>query len=158
MFFVLLSFPLYYVLMKILSKHKKAYFDYEIQKEFLAGIVLEGWEVKSVRLGQVNLTGSFIQIKKGELWLHECHISPYAFSSVRGKERSVRKLLLTKKETEKIELALSEPGITAVPLAIGLQGRWIKVKIGVVRGKKKYDKRESLKKRDMERRIRTIAP
>lgn len=137
--------------MKMLASNKKAFFDYEVLEKMLAGIVLLGCEIKSLRQSKVNLKGSYITLKNGELWLKKMHISPYPFSSDPIDPLRDRKLLLKKREIAKIERKLSEQGITCVPLEIGLVKNLAKVEIALVRGKKKYDKRESLKKKDIER-------
>jgi SsrA-binding protein len=133
----------------ILAKNKKAFADYEILETFEAGICLTGPEVKSVRNHSVNLKGSFIDIdSNGEVWANGIHISPYKFAHDKTLNSSrKRKLLLKHKEIAKINRALNEKGITCVPLELYLKGGLIKVKVGLARGKKKYDKRQDLKKR-----------
>lgn len=129
--------------------NKKAYADYDILETFEAGIVLLGPEVKSIKAHNLNLKGSFIDAdQKNELWVNGMHISPYKFSRDQqiNPDRK-RKLLLNKKEVQTIIKNLNEKGVTCVPLEVYLKGGMIKVKIAIVRGKKKYDRREELKKR-----------
>jgi SsrA-binding protein len=138
----------------LLAKNKKAFHDYEILEKFEAGIKLGGPEVKSVRARNVNLKGSFVDVdSKGEAWANEIHISPYRFAHDRDLDPSrKRKLLLKRREIEKIEAAINQKGVTCVPLEIYLRGGLIKVTVGIVRGKKLHDKRSDLKKKaqDME--------
>jgi SsrA-binding protein len=137
-----------------LSKNKKAFHDYEILESFEAGIVLTGEEVKSIRDSQINLKGSFIDVFNEEAFMNEAHVSRYKFSS--SKEYNPtrrRKLILHKKETHKIDGAISQKGVTAIPLEVYLKKGLIKIAVGICRGKKLYDKRDSLKKRDQKRDI-----
>lgn len=136
-------------------KNKKAYFDYFIEDEIEVGIVLEGKEVKSIREGKCNLKGAWCDIDNGEMFLKGVHISNYQD----GKENSltridpyrVRKLLLHKKEIVKLGHKKQVEGLTFVPLKIYLLRGKVKVLLGVCKGKKKYDKRESIKERDVKR-------
>jgi SsrA-binding protein len=138
--------------MKIIQKNKKAYFDYEIIDEYKAGIILTGPEIKSVRSGNVNLKGSYVSVEKGEAFLKGAHISRYKYDSNKDYDPfRVRKLLLKEQEIHKISNHLNTQGVTVVPLAVGLDGKYAKVQIGVVRGKKKHDKRQSIKERDTKR-------
>ncbi len=138
--------------MKIIHKNKKAYFDYEILQEFTAGIMLTGPEIKSVRASHVSLKGAYVGIQNGEAFLKSAHISKYAQDSTGAHDTfRVRKLLLSKKEIEKIANSLNTQGVTVVPLAIGLDGKYAKVQIGVARGKKKHDKRHTIKERQTKR-------
>jgi len=140
--------------MKIIQKNKKAYFDYEILQKFITGIVLVGSEVKSLRSGNVNLKGAYISIQNGEAFIKNAHISQYKHdSSPDYNPFRIRKLLLGKKELYKIVSQLNTQGVTLIPLAIGLQGKFIKLEIALSRGKKKYDKRESIKGREQKRRL-----
>ncbi len=139
----------------LIAKNKKAYFDYEILKDFEAGIMLNGSEIKSIRAKNVNLKGSYITEKGNEIWAKDLHISPYKFANDDSLDplRS-RKLLLNRKEIDYILGQLSHPGITSIPLELHLNKKGLaKLKIGVVRGKKKYDKRESIKRKDQNREI-----
>lgn len=139
----------YFIFMTTLSKNKKAFHDYEILETFEAGIQLIGPEVKSCRTGNLNLKGSYISISpKHEVWLEKAHISPYKLA---GKNNADpyrnRKLLLNEKEISKIETKLNEQGVTCVPLELYTKGGLLKLKIGLVKGKKLYDKRGDLKKK-----------
>lgn len=137
------------------SKNKKAYHDYHILEEYEAGIMLNGDEVKSIRNNQANLRGSFVDIENNEAFLNEAHISRYKHSSRKTSDPTKkRKLILHKKEIAKIEQEISQKGTTAVPLELYAKGGLIKIKIGICRGKKLYDKREVLKKRAQEMEIR----
>lgn len=134
-----------------LSKNKKAFHDYEILEGFEAGIVLEGEEVKSIRSGQVNLKGSFIDTFKEDAFLNEAHIPRYKFSS--NKDYNPvrrRKLILHKSEIAKIDQAISQKGVTAIALELYLKKGLIKVSVGICRGKKLFDKRATLKKHDVD--------
>ncbi|OGJ41829.1 SsrA-binding protein [Candidatus Peregrinibacteria bacterium RIFCSPLOWO2_01_FULL_39_12] len=137
------------------SKNKKAYHAYEILEKYEAGIVLTGEEVKSIRTGQSNLKGSFVDISGDEAFLNEAHISRYKFSSNKDYNPTrKRKLLLHIKEILKISQAIAQKGVTAIPLEFYGKGHLIKMEIGICRGKKLYDKRETLKKRDQEMEIK----
>lgn len=133
------------------SKNKKAFHDYEILENMEAGIVLLGDEVKSIKAGEVNLKGSFIDVVNEEAFINNVHISPYRQSSRKNLDPvRKRKLILHKKEINKIDGAVSQKGVTAIPLELYAKGGLIKMSLGICRGKKLYDKRESLKKRDQE--------
>jgi len=139
-----------------LLKNKRASFDYEVLERYEAGLVLRGYEAKSLRLGQGHFTGSYITISGGEAWLHHFHIAPYKMATVEGYEpEHTRKLLLHQKEIAKIASALSVKGVTVIPLECGLTKGKIKISLATARGKKQYDKRESIKKRDVQRHIET---
>ena len=138
--------------MKIIQKNKKAYFDYEILDEYKAGIMLTGPEIKSIRKGNINLKGAYVSIEKGEASLKSMHISRYKYDSNKDYDPfRVRKLLLKESEIHKITNHLNTQGVTIVPLVIGLDGKFAKVQIGVARGKKKHDKRTSIKDRETKR-------
>ena len=137
---------------KIIDKNKKAYFDYFMEETFEAGIVLEGNEVKSVKMGNVSLKDSFCHIEKGEVFLKNCHITPYEKGSAFNAEpRRNRKLLLSKQEINKLIGKIKTKGYTLVPTQIYFSGRFVKVEIALARGKKSYDKRETLKQKDIKR-------
>ena len=137
------------------TNNRKARFNYEITDTYEVGIVLTGPEVKSVRAGQINLDESYAKFIDGELWLVGAHISPYkqAVDSNLSPTRK-RKLLMNKKELEKLELKIQTEGLTFVPLKTYLKQNKLKLELGLARGKKKYDKRATLKSRDQEREIR----
>ncbi len=141
--------------MKILIQNKKARFDYEVQDTLEAGIVLTGDEVKSLRAGHVNLTGSFATINKGELYLLNCHITPYSKAYNKAEEEMTsrsRKLLVHRRELVKLVGEVSRKGITLVPLKIYFNARSkIKVEIGLCKHKKNADKRQALRDRDINR-------
>lgn len=140
--------------MKVLARNRRAKFDYDIKNTLLAGIVLGGAEVKSVKQGSVSLKGSHIITKNGELYLLNTHISPYKQAGNRPHEETrPRKLLVHKKELKQLE-SHKQAGLSLVPLSVGVQKGLIKVEIGVGRGLKKYDKRMVLKKRQDERSMR----
>lgn len=135
-------------------KNRRATFDYEILETFEAGIALTGSEVKSLRDGQGSLSEAFARIKNGEIWLEGMNIPIYQQASYNNHDplRS-RKLLLTKKEIAEIGKGLERKGLTVVPMSLYFKEGWAKVKIGLGRGKKLYDKRESEAKRDAKRQI-----
>jgi SsrA-binding protein len=136
--------------------NKKAYFEYFVLEEYEAGIVLLGSEVKSIREGNVTLIDSFIYLRDGEVWIKNLKIARYKQShpSEKHEENRDKKLLLTKKEISKISRKLEDAGTTCVPLSIFNKRNKIKVKIGVVKGKKLWDKKESIKKKDIQREIK----
>lgn len=139
---------------KILANNKKAYHDYFIDETFEAGISLSGTEVKSVRMGKVNLKDSYAYIKNGEVLLSNTHISPYEQGNIFNLDPlRDRKLLLNKQEINKITGWLTQKGYTLVALSIYLKGKWVKVQLGLARGKKLYDKRDDIAERDAKRQI-----
>lgn len=140
--------------MKIIHKNKKAYFDYEILQEFTAGIMLTGPEIKSLRSGHVNLKGAYVSIQNDEAFLKNAHISKYPYDQNKDYDPfRIRKLLLNKRELEKIANKLNTQGVTVVPLAVGLEKKYAKLKIALVRGKKKYDKRQTIRERETKRKM-----
>ncbi len=135
---------------KIAATNRKAFHDYSIEEKFEAGIVLRGTEVKSIREGRVTLQDSFATIKDGEVFLHNCHISPYSHGNIMNHEPTrTRKLLLHRKEINKLMGWTQQKGLTIVPLRIyfGSRGH-AKVEIALAKGKKHHDRRESIKKRE----------
>ncbi|MFD0050131.1 SsrA-binding protein SmpB [Actinomycetes bacterium NPDC127524] len=139
---------------KQLAQNKKAYHDYFIEETFESGIVLQGTEIKSIRAGKVNLKDSFAKIERGEMYLHNMHISPYEQGNRFNHDPlRTRKLLLHKKQISKLIGDTKETGYTIVPLKIYLKNGFAKVLIGLGRGKKQYDKREDLKKKEAKRDI-----
>lgn len=138
--------------MPSLSKNKKAFHDYEILDTYEAGIVLLGPEVKSCKASNCNLKGSYVDIdSKHEVWMNEAHISPYKFANKNNPDPTrKRKLLLNEREILKILKILNETGVTCVPLEMYTKAGMIKVKIGLVKGKKLYDKRADLKKKSQD--------
>lgn len=141
--------------MKI-STNRKAYFEYHVLEDFNTGIVLLGSEVKSIREGNVNITDCFAYIKDGEIWIKNMKVARYKQTHMAEKhdENRDKKLLLNRKEIFRIEKLIQDKGTTMVPLEIFTSKNRIKIKLGVVKGKKLYDKRETIKKRDMERDLR----
>lgn len=136
-------------------KNRKARFNYFIDKTYEAGIVLSGTEIKSIRKGSANFNDSYISIKNGEAYIKNMYIAKYEEGNrFNHDERSDRKLLLHKKEIKKLETEIQTAGYTLVPLRLYFKGNYAKVEIGLARGKKLYDKRETIKKRDLERESR----
>lgn len=137
---------------KLIATNKKAYHEYFVDDRYEAGIALFGTEVKSVRLGQVNLKDCYCTIKNNEIFVNGMHISPYEKGNIFNKDPlRVRKLLLHRYEINKIEGKLQEKGLTLVPLKVYFKGSLVKVEIGVARGKKLYDKRQDIAKKDQRR-------
>lgn len=137
---------------KIIDKNKKAYFDYFIEETFEAGIALQGNEVKSVKMGNVNLKDSFCQIDDGEVFLKNCHITPYEKGSAFNAEpRRNRKLLLNRREINKLIGKVKTKGFTLVPTMIYFSGRFVKVEIALAKGKQLHDKRDTIKAKDIKR-------
>lgn len=144
--------------MPTLTTNKKALHNYHVQEKFEAGIVLTGAEVKSVKGGQINLMGSYISARDNQLWLINCHISPYKMASTQQGYNPThdRKLLLKRKEISSLVGTLTAKGLTVLPISVYTKGSLIKLEIGVCRGKKQYDKRETIKKRDTDRSIQRL--
>ena len=139
---------------KIVTKNRKAYHDYHIQETCEAGISLLGTEVKSLREGKVNLKDSYAIIKDAEVFLLNCHISPYSHGNIQNHDPlRTRKLLLHKKEIGKLLGKTSQQGLTLVPLKIYFKNGKAKVEIGLARGKRQYEKRESTKEKEAKREI-----
>ena len=133
-------------------KNKKAYFDYEVIKEYEAGIVLTGTEIKSVRNGSVSLKDSFARVKNNEVFVTNMYIAEYLEGNIFNHEETrERKLLLHKKEILKIKEAIGQDGYSLIPLKMYFKKNKAKLLIGICKGKKLYDKREIIKKRDLER-------
>ncbi len=133
-------------------KNKKAYFDYEILKEYEAGLELFGTEIKSIRKGSVDLRDSFVTIKDNEAYILNMYVAKYDEGNrFNHDERRTRKLLLHKAEIKKLKEARQEDGISIIPLKVYIKKNHAKVLIGLSKGKKLYDKRENIKKRDLER-------
>lgn len=137
---------------KLIATNKKARHNYEIESEYEAGIILAGSEVKSIREGRVSFQDAYADIKNGELFLRQLHITPYKYAHESNHEPlRTRKLLLHRYEIKKLLSKIKERGYTLVPLKIYFKNSKIKVLIGLGRGKKLYDKRETIKKKDMKR-------
>ena len=139
---------------KVITTNRKAYHDYHIFDKFVAGIVLSGTEIKSIRKSAINLKDSFCKIEDNEIFLYNCHISPYEQGNrYNHKAERTRKLLLTKKEILKMHSKIKKDGYTIVPLEVFITRGFAKVEIGLAKGKKLYDKRETLAKKDIQRDI-----
>ena len=139
---------------KLLANNKKAYFDFFILEKFEAGIVLSGTEIKSLRQGQCSVKEAYVGIENGECYIYGMHIPPYEKGNIFNKDpRRTRKLLLHQSEIRRLAGKLSEQGITLMPLQVYLKGSRCKVEIGLAKGKKLYDKRESIAKKDQKREV-----
>ncbi|WP_043930323.1 SsrA-binding protein SmpB [Bacillus sp. EB01] len=139
---------------KTVAQNKKAYHDYSIEETYEAGIVLQGTEIKSIRAGKVQLKDSYARIHNGEMYLYSVHISPYEQGNIHNHDPlRTRKLLLHRREINKLIGESKESGYAIVPLKIYLKNGFAKVLIGLAKGKKKYDKREDLKQKDANRDI-----
>ena len=137
---------------KIIATNKKAYYTYKIESEYEAGIVLVGTEVKSMREGRVSFQDAYADIKNGEIFLRQLHISPYKYAYYSNHEsHRTRKLLLHGYEIKKLWSKIKERGYTLIPLKIYFKNDKIKVQIGLGRGKKLYDKRQAIKQKDVKR-------
>ncbi len=137
---------------KILIKNKKAYHDFFIDETVEAGLVLVGSEVKSIRGGQANIKDAFVRIEAGEAFVNGMHVTPYEKGSVFNEDPNrKRKLLLHKREIAKLYSLVTQKGLTLVPLAVYLKKGKVKMELGVARGKKLYDKRQSIAERDAQR-------
>ncbi len=139
---------------KLVANNKKAYHDYFIDEKIECGIELFGTEVKSIRMGHCSIKEAFVRIEKNEVYVHGMHINPYEKGNIFNKDplRS-RKLLLHRNEIDKLEGKIREKGFTLVPLQVYFKGSLVKVEIGLARGKKLYDKRAELAKKDMKREV-----
>lgn len=139
---------------KIISTNKKAFHDYIVFEKYTAGMVLFGTEIKSVRKGAVNLKDSFAKVEDMEVWLYNCHISPYDGGNRNNHDpKRTRKLLLNKKEILKILGKVKQDSYTIVPLELFIERGFAKLEIGLCKGKKLHDKREALKKKDIQREV-----
>lgn len=141
-------------MLKVIAKNPVARHDYTIIDTIEAGIVLTGTEIKSIRSGKVNLKDSYASIQKGECYIHSMHISPYEHGNIFNKDpMRDRKLLLNKQEIRKLVGLIKQKGYTLIPISLYFKGSYVKVELGIGKGKKLYDKREDLKKKDQERYI-----
>ena len=137
---------------KIIANNKKAFHDYFIEETYEAGISLAGTEVKSLRMGKCSVKEAFVRIEKGEVYVYGMHISPYEKGNIFNKDPlRVKKLLLHKQEIRKIEGKIAQKGYTLVPLNVYFKGSLVKVEIGLAKGKKLYDKRQDIAKKDQRR-------
>ena len=137
---------------KLIANNKKAYHDYVIEVTWETGISLHGTEVKSLRMGKCSIKESFVRIEKGEVFVYGMHISPYEKGNIFNRDPlRVRKLLLHRSEINKIVGKIAEKGYTLVPLKVYFKGSLVKVEIGLAKGKKLYDKRADIAKKDIRR-------
>lgn len=137
---------------RLIANNKKAYHDYFIEDTYEAGIELAGTEVKSMRMGKCSIKESFVQIEHGEIFVYGMHISPYEKGNIFNKDPlRTRKLLLHQYEIRKIAAKIAEKGFTLVPLKVYFKGSLVKVEIGIAKGKKLYDKRQTIAKNDQRR-------
>lgn len=140
---------------KVIATNRRAFHDYFILDKYEVGIALLGTEVKSVREGKVNLKDSYAVVRNGEMWLLNCHISPYSHGNIQNHEPTrTRKLLLHKQEIRRLIGKITERGFTVVPLRVYLKRGLVKVEIALVKGKKTYDKRETERRKTTDREVR----
>lgn len=143
--------------MRVIATNRKARHDYYILDTYEAGMILTGSEIKSVRAGRVSLREGYVTARNGELWLVNCYIAPYDQANRLNHEpRRDRKLLMHRRQINRLARDVQEPGYTIVPLRMYLKDNWAKVEIALVRGKRQYDKRQAIAKREADRRIRRI--
>lgn len=139
---------------KLIANNKKAYHDFFIDDKYETGIELFGTEVKSIRMGKCSIKESFVRIEKGEVYIYGMYINPYEKGNIFNKDPlRVRKLLLHKTEINKLAAKIAEKGYTLVPLQVYFKGSLVKVEIGLARGKKLYDKRDDIAKKDQRREV-----
>ena len=137
---------------RLLARNRRAFYDYSVEENLECGIVLQGTEVKSLRGGKFSFSDSYAKIRDDELWLIGLHISEYSHGNINNHDPlRDRKLLIHRQELKRLKRKVDERGFTLIPLRIYLKGGRIKVELGVCRGKKSYDKRESIKERDQKR-------
>lgn len=140
---------------KSVATNRKAYHDYFIEETYEAGIALTGTEIKSIRAGRVNLRDSYAQVKDGEIWLQNAHVSPYEHGNRANHDpKRPRRLLMHKREILRLQASTQERGFTLVPLRMYIKRNRAKVEIGLARGKKLYDKRAAIAERDSDRALR----
>ena len=139
---------------KLIAQNKKARHDYSIIDTMEAGMVLQGTEIKSIRNSRINLKDGFVRVRNGEVFLHNVHVSPYEQGNIFNHDPlRTRKLLLHKKQIARLLNETKNTGITIVPLKVYIRNGYAKVLIGLAKGKKSYDKREDLKRKDVDRQI-----
>ncbi len=138
----------------VFLENRRALHEYEVLERFEAGMVLHGWEAKSIRARTANMRAAWVKIKNGEVLLENFQISPWKYSSLEQPKNREKKLLLTKKEIHRLESKLNEKGLSVVPLKIYQKSRTLKCEIALVRGKKKHEKRQVLKNRAAEKEAR----
>jgi SsrA-binding protein len=143
---------------KTFCLNRKARYDYHIEETYETGIALLGSEVKSIRQGRAILRDSYAAFERGELFLHNCHISPYAQASRFNPEPlRPRKLLMRRQEIQRLVGKVEEKGLTLIPLSLYLKGRHVKVELALARGKKQYDRREDIKRREADREVARVS-
>ena len=141
-------------MIKLIAKNPTAYHNYTISETLEAGIVLTGTEIKSIRNGKVNIKDTYITIKNGEAFIYGMHISPYEFGNINNKDPlRTRKLLVHKREIDRLYASIKQKGVSLVPIELYFNNNKVKVKVGMGKGKKLYDKREDMAKRDAEMKI-----
>ena len=144
-------------IIKVVSDNRRARHEYELIEIYEAGIELFGTEVKSMRQGRANLQDSFARVENGELWLYNCYVSPYEHGNRFNHEPTrKRKLLMHSREITKIKSRMQEKGLTLIPLKLYFKKNWIKVDIALAKGKRLYDKREAIAKRETKRQVERI--
>ena len=144
-----------YLWIQLIAKNPTAYHNYDIKEKLEAGIVLTGTEIKSIRTGKVNLKDSYATIKNGECFIYGMHISPYEFGNIYNKDPlRDRKLLLSKREIFKLYGMIKKQGYTLVPISLYFKGSLVKVELGIGMGKKLYDKRQDIAKKDAEMKMK----
>ncbi|OJF92176.1 SsrA-binding protein SmpB [Alkalibacterium sp. 20] len=140
---------------KLIAQNRKARYEYSILDTVEAGIVLQGTEIKSIRAGRINLKDGYASIHNGEIFLYNVHIAPFEQGNQFNHDPvRVRKLLMKKKQIDKLAVEVKQGGVTLIPLKVYIKNGFAKVLIGLAKGKKQYDKRESLKRRDQDRDLR----
>ena len=140
---------------KFVSKNPVARHNYDIKDTLEAGIVLTGTEIKSIRLGKVNLKDSYVNIKNGEAYIYGMHISPYEYGNIFNKDPlRTRKLLLNKREIEKLSNLIKQQGFSLIPISLYFKGSFVKIELGIGKGKKLYDKRNDIAKKEAEIKIK----
>lgn len=139
---------------KLIAKNPTAYHNYSIENTLEAGIVLSGTEIKSIRNGKINLKDTYVNIKDGEIFIYGMHISPYEFGNIYNKDPlRTRKLLLNRREIDRLYGMIKQKGVSLVPTKMYFKGNLVKLEIGIGKGKKLYDKREDMAKKDAQMKI-----
>jgi SsrA-binding protein len=137
---------------KVLAANRRARFEYHLLERFTAGIALTGAEVKSVREGRINLQDGYVAFEHGEAYLADVHITPYENAGYASQDPTRRrKLLLHRRDLDRLQSKVAEKGLTVVPLAVSVEGNWIKVEIALAKGKQLHDKRETIRQRTLDR-------
>ena len=137
---------------KLVANNKKAYFDYFIEDKYEAGVALHGTEVKSIRMGKCSIKEAYIKIENGEVFIYGMHISPYEKGNIFNKDPvRPRRLLMHKREINKLQAYVQQDGLALIPLSVYFKNSRVKIEVGLCRGKKNYDKRDSTAKRDAKR-------